>query len=51
MENILVYGLLHKLKMANLGWWQAKDEEKVKLLSKMKAIEEQKSLLKQNVHH
>jgi hypothetical protein len=29
--------------MANLGWWQAEDEKK--------AIEEQKSLLKQNVHH
>jgi len=29
--------------MANLGWWQVEDEKK--------AIEEQKSLLKQNVHH
>jgi hypothetical protein len=38
--------LLHKLKMADLGWWQAEDEEKVKLLSEKKAIEEQKSLLK-----
>ncbi len=37
--------LLEKLKMANLGWWQAEDQEKMKLFSKKKAIEEQKSLL------
>ncbi len=37
--------LLHKLKMADLGWWQAKDQKKVKLFSKKEAIEEQKSLL------
>ncbi|CAK9270323.1 unnamed protein product [Sphagnum jensenii] len=43
--------LLYKLKMADLGWWQAEDEEKVRLLSEKKAIEEQKSLLEENVRH
>jgi hypothetical protein len=43
--------LLYELKMADLGWWQAEDEEKVRLLSEKKAIEEQKSLLEENVRH
>jgi hypothetical protein len=43
--------ILYMLKMADLGRWQAEDEEKVRLLSEKKAIEEQKSLLEENVRH
>jgi hypothetical protein len=37
--------LLHKLKMVDLGWWQAEYQKKVNLFFEKKAIKEKKYVL------